>query len=101
MNEATTVDAERQLAVLPRSLVRWDTLLLPLLVGSAVRLVGLDRLSIWLDEATSLNLARQAPDSIWHSTVDSPPPLFALLLHYWLLPDTSAAWARLLSALCG
>jgi 4-amino-4-deoxy-L-arabinose transferase-like glycosyltransferase len=71
------------------------------LAGAVVRLVGLDRLSLWLDETTSVRIARQSPAAIWQDVGDTHPPLYHLLLHGWLLLGTGDGWVRLLSSLLG
>ena len=71
--------------------------------AAAVRLAGLDRLSLWQDEAWTIPYSRQAPaallafgpEQVYH------PPLYYLALHYWLLLGNSAVGARLYSALWG
>ena len=78
-----------------------DSVWLPVLVGAAIRLAGLDRLSFWLDETTSVRIARQSFAAIWQDVGDTHPPLYHLLLHAWLLGGTNEAWVRLLSSLLG
>lgn len=74
-------------------------------LGLALRLRGLvvPWRDIWIDEAFSIWLAQLAP---WHAVqviaqVDQHPPLYALLLHLWLLPRDDPWWARLSSVLAG
>jgi len=75
----------------------------PLLVGSALRLLGLDRLSYWLDEIASLVLSRPALGVIFAANNEQihHPPLYFALLHYWIIPGDGETWTRLLSALIG
>ncbi|MBI4492101.1 MAG: glycosyltransferase family 39 protein [Chloroflexi bacterium] len=73
----------------------------PILVGAAIRLFWLDRLSIWLDEAFSIWLARQPIAEILTHGGDIHPPLYYVLLHYWLAIGDSELWARMLSAILG
>jgi hypothetical protein len=74
-------------------------------IGLAVRLRGLvvPTRSLWIDEVFSIWLAklppRQAIQAI--AAIDQHPPLYALLLHFWLLPRADPWWARLSSVLLG
>jgi mannosyltransferase len=85
-------------------------LLLGILVLAAVaRLYGMARESLWLDEATSLMLARMdVPTLVEWTALDIHPPLYYTLLHIWLaaLEALGMAWPsevaiRSLSALAG
>lgn len=68
----------------------------------ALRLYGLGSESIWLDEATSIFLARLSiPDLIRWTAVDIHPPLYYIKLHFWLALGDGEAQVRLLSVLCG
>lgn len=74
------------------------------LIGSALalRLIGLDRKSVWFDEAITYFDAR----SPWSSLLDSiradvHPPLHYVLYHLWPLVDAGDFWFRLPSALLG
>ncbi|WP_256587153.1 MULTISPECIES: glycosyltransferase family 39 protein [unclassified Pseudomonas] len=52
----------------------------------AVRLHGITVPAIWYDEAFSVLLARHEPWQIWSLTVrDVHPPLYYLMLHYWMV----------------
>lgn len=54
-----------------------------ILAMAACLAIGL-RQSVWFDEAYSLLLAKQAPAEIIRLTgLDTHPPLYYLLLHYW------------------
>lgn len=56
-----------------------------LLAGFALRLFQLGTQSLWYDESVSLFIARQTvPELIVHTAGDVHPPLYYLLLHYWL-----------------
>jgi 4-amino-4-deoxy-L-arabinose transferase-like glycosyltransferase len=58
-----------------------------------VRLVGITRESIWLDEAGSLRASQHGLSFVFVATArDTTPPLYFLGLHTWLrlLPDTDA-----------
>lgn len=77
-------------------------LLVVIALGLAVRLWGLGRESIWLDEATSIKLARM---DVWTgiqwTAVDEHPPLYFILLHYWLFLGDNEWIIRGLSLLPG
>lgn len=83
----------------------WPALGLSLLtlVGFSLRFYAIGAKTIWLDEAFSLWLAHQPLAELWAwlIKIDQHPPLYYLLLHYWILifGDTQGA-ARALSALC-
>ncbi|HEX8653584.1 MAG TPA: glycosyltransferase family 39 protein [Pyrinomonadaceae bacterium] len=79
-------------------------LLLILILAFAVilRVINLGAESIWLDEASSVTLARLPLAGIIDlvSREDVHPPLYYLILHYWImLAGDSEAGARLLSVL--
>lgn len=68
---------------------RWLILLL-MLLSAAIRLVAIGRESLWFDEAVSYLAAELPISSIIDNTVQSShPPLYYLLLHFWLsvVPD--------------
>ena len=60
-------------------------LALVVLASGLVRFVGLGKESIWLDEATSILIARLKLSSVvaW-AAGDIHPPLYYLALHFWL-----------------
>lgn len=66
-----------------------------------VRFHGISVPVIWYDEAYSLLLSEKSPRLIWFSTArDVHPPLYYLLLHYWMtLFGNSVLAVRGLSAL--
>jgi mannosyltransferase len=79
-------------------------LLLILSLGAMLRIVNLGSDSIWLDEAYSIQFAHLAPVQLLAETAasDVHPPLYYLLLHYWInLFGDSEASVRLLSVLFG
>ncbi|HEY8742441.1 MAG TPA: glycosyltransferase family 39 protein, partial [Chloroflexota bacterium] len=81
-----------------------DWLLIPLLALALVLrlhdLVTAQR-GIWIDEAFSIWVARQPLSQLVAvvQTVDTHPPLFYLLLHFWLLPRHDPSWVRLFPVL--
>ena len=72
------------------------------LLATMARLWGISAESLWLDEATSLMLARlSVPDLVAWTAVDIHPPLYYTLLHYWILLGQNETVVRGLSALAG
>jgi uncharacterized membrane protein len=74
-----------------------------LLLGMVLRLINLGRESLWLDEAISYLAAQLPLAQIANNTVQSShPPLYYLLLHFWLdlVPNTDTA-VKLFSVLWG
>ena len=80
----------------------WVSLAAILLLAALVRLLGISTESLWLDEATSLMVARLSPVELTRWTAnDIHPPLYYLLLHYWVFLGQSELVVRGLSALAG
>jgi len=72
------------------------------LLAAVVRVFGISTESLWLDEATSLLVAKLPPvDLIRWTANDIHPPLYYLLLHYWVYLGQSELVVRGLSALAG
>ncbi len=74
------------------------------LAGGFLRILLLDAKGMWLDETFSVWLANQSvPDMLqWIIRIDPHPPLYYLLLHYWIRHNGDTPYyARLLSALFG
>ncbi len=77
-------------------------LALIVLSASLLRIVGLGKESIWLDEATSLVIARMnLPSVVAWAAGDIHPPLYYLTLHFWLVLGDSEFAVRALSAVLG
>jgi mannosyltransferase len=75
-----------------------------MLVGAFLRVLLLGMRGMWLDETFSVWLAHQSVVDMlqWIVKIDQHPPLYYLLLHYWIAHNgDSAYYARLLSALFG
>lgn len=73
--------------------------LLPL--QAALLFWNLDLLSIWSDEAFTVNAVRQRFDRIpAFVATDIHPPLYYLLLKIWSAPADSIAWLRSFSGAC-
>lgn len=76
--------------------------LLAILLGMWWRFATLGDESIWLDEATSILLARLDPVDLIRTTAqDIHPPLYYLALHGWLALGESEFAVRAFSALIG
>lgn len=73
----------------------------PTTVGAVLALWGLGTESLWLDEATSLVLARVPFGSFWRQAAgpEINATAYYLLLRGWVTFGTDEAWIRLLSAL--
>jgi hypothetical protein len=71
--------------------------------GFGLRLYRLGFQSIWYDEGVSLYLARQTLSGlIRHTAADIHPPLYYLLLHFWIrVAGDSEFSAAFLSVICG
>ncbi|HVE69615.1 MAG TPA: glycosyltransferase family 39 protein, partial [Solirubrobacteraceae bacterium] len=74
-----------------------------LLVAWAARLYRLDAQSFWYDEGTSVTVApRDLQTILANAAADIHPPLYYLLLHYWVGATGTSEWAlRLLSVAFG
>jgi mannosyltransferase len=85
------------------SRTRSATWLLVLAVGAALalRLVALDRKSLWLDEAATLRYAAQDLNDIVFARQELHPPLYYVLMHYWTKLGRSEFALRFPSALAG
>ena len=74
------------------------------LIGGGLRVLLLAKNGMWLDETVSVWLADHSlPDMLyWIVKIDPHPPLYYLLLHYWIaLKGDTPYYARLFSALFG
>jgi 4-amino-4-deoxy-L-arabinose transferase-like glycosyltransferase len=85
---------------------RWQSpaalMLIAFLVGLGLRLLCLGCKSLWLDEAISVKAASATLAALWAGKVDPQhPPLYYMLLHYWIRLGTSEFTLRLSSALAG
>jgi mannosyltransferase len=77
-------------------------LLLVLLVAFGLRVHGLAQESLWVDEGYSIALSQHTlPEIVQGTAADQHPPLYYLLLHFWLKAGTSVFHIRLLSAFVG
>src|SRR5512136_371633 len=81
----------------------WLVLIITL-IGGGLRILLLAKNGLWLDETFSVWLANHSIADIlqWIARIDQHPPLYYLLLHYWIaLNGDTPYYARLLSALFG
>lgn len=86
----------------PRLRAEAGLLVLILLGASLLRFAGLGNESIWLDEATSILIARMdLPAAVSWTAADIHPPLYYLALHFWLVLGESEFAVRALSAVLG
>ncbi len=69
---------------------------LVLIIALLLRLVYLNQ-SFWLDEAAQVIESSRPFLQQFDLTADFHPPLYHLLLHFWLLGGKSEIWVRLLS----
>ncbi|MBN2146462.1 MAG: glycosyltransferase family 39 protein [Anaerolineales bacterium] len=83
--------------------VPWLVILITL-IGGGLRVFLLDNKGMWLDETFSVWLANHSVSDMlqWIVKIDQHPPLYYLLLHYWIAHNGDAPHnVRLLSALLG
>jgi hypothetical protein len=74
------------------------------LVGAGLRVLLLRQKGMWLDETFSVWLADHTVADMlqWIARIDQHPPLYYLLLHYWIaLKGDTPYYVRLLSVLFG
>ena len=72
------------------------------LIGGFLRLLLLSNKGLWLDEALSVWVANHSVADMlqWIARIDQHPPLYYLLLHYWIAVKGDTAYSvRMLSAL--
>jgi mannosyltransferase len=84
-------------------LAPWLVIFITLLTGF-LRVLLLASKGMWLDETMSVWLANHSVAEVlqWTAKIDPHPPLYYLLLHYWIaLNGDSPYYVRLLSALFG
>jgi mannosyltransferase len=74
------------------------------LLGGSLRVLLLDHRGMWLDETFSVWLANHGVVDMlqWIARIDQHPPLYYLLLHYWMaINGDTPYYDRLLSVLFG
>lgn len=67
-------------------------------LAAVLRLIHLDQ-SFWLDEAAQVIESSRSFWQQFHIVADFHPPLYHILLHFWMLGGTGEAWVRLLSVI--
>src|SRR5512134_1334189 len=85
-------------------LVSWLVIITITLFGGWLRVLFLGQKGMWLDETFSVWLTNQSVADMlqWFVRIDQHPPLYYLLLHYWIAHNGDTPYyARLLSALFG
>jgi mannosyltransferase len=93
MNEESDLD----------ELAPWLVIIITL-IGGGLRVILLGSRGMWLDETFSVWLANHNVAEMlqWTAKLDQHPPLYYLLLHYWIALNGDAPYyARLLSVLFG
>src|SRR5574342_601018 len=84
-------------------LAPWFAIIITL-IGGWLRVLLLGNKGMWLDETFSVWLANHSVVDMlqWIVKIDQHPPLYYLLLHYWIARNGDTPYyARLLSALFG
>ena len=76
------------------------TIVIILLLGLVLRIVNLNQ-SLWLDEAAQVIESSRPFLSQFDIHADFHPPLYHLILHFWMYWGKSEAWIRLPSVLFG
>ncbi len=103
--ETLTADQAKEKArpILSRfSISRTQQILLGILfAGATLRLWQLGGKSFWLDEFFSVSISQRGLFDLLRMVVktDAHPPLYYLMLKFWLLFSQSEAWVRLLSVI--
>jgi mannosyltransferase len=85
------------------SLAPWLVILITL-IGGGLRVFLIGNKGLWLDESFSIWLGNQSVVNMlqWIVKIDQHPPLYYLLLHFWIaLQGDAPGSVRLLSALFG
>lgn len=85
-------------------LASWLVIIIITLFGTWLRVLLIASKGLWLDETFSIWLSNHSvPDMLhWILRVDQHPPLYYLLLHYWIAWNGDTPYyVRLLSALFG
>ena len=78
-------------------------LLAIVVLGGLLRVFQIGDKGLWIDEAFSIWLGCQPVGEMlgWVIHIDQHPPLYYLLLHFWMALGDDAATVRAFSALCG
>jgi uncharacterized membrane protein len=87
-----------------KPLAMWGLFVLVISVGLVLRIATLDRKSLWLDEVVTLRVAKMNVKNIIMRNAmqwEPHPPLYYVLMHYWVRLGYSEAVLRLPSAIMG
>ncbi len=80
--------------------IRRHPLMMALLLGLALRLVGIQGRSLQYDDTFSIFLSeRSIPEILRGTAADTMPPLYYLILHFWIGFSREVWFVRLLSVL--
>jgi len=91
------IKRESMSAEIKRRSTWWSLLIV--LMAFCLRIYAIDRQDIWGDEAVSIQLSSGPLPHIIKGGAETVPPLYHLLLHFWLrLGGASVLAIRLLSA---
>jgi len=71
-----------------------------IIIGFILRLVNLNQ-SFWLDEAAQVIESSRSFSKQFQITSDFHPPLYHIILHFWMYLGNSEIWIRSLSVLLG
>ncbi|MHB8992269.1 MAG: glycosyltransferase family 39 protein [Chloroflexota bacterium] len=102
--DKTVASSRRPTRLSARGVLTPAILMLLVLAALALRLPGLGERSLWVDEAMSVVFAAKPLPELFQLLVtdDIHPPLYPLLLHYWMaVAGTSEFAVRLPSVLFG
>jgi 4-amino-4-deoxy-L-arabinose transferase-like glycosyltransferase len=78
--------------------MKYKKLTLITLIGIFLRLVFLFHHDLWFDEAISILISRLSiPDLLTAASFDNNPPLYYLILHFWMQFSQNTFWLRSLS----
>jgi len=79
------------------------TLIIILILGTALRLININNYSLWYDELQSVAYARLPIPDIVQSVlqIDCHPPLYYIILHFFMLISSSDVFLRLSSVVFG
>jgi hypothetical protein len=72
---------------------------LAVMAAALIRILALNAKSLWLDEMATLNIAQGAVSDILTARWDPHPPLYYVLMHFWVKMGQSETMLRLPSAL--
>jgi uncharacterized membrane protein len=89
---------------LPPLSVRFPFLLAGIFIAALIlRLYGLGSQNLWSDEFWTVNVAKIPIEDLANRLPEeeSKPPLYFVLMHYWMKVGAGEFWLRLPSAICG